>query len=238
LRIPKKYLEPRHKAVFFDAGGTLLEPYPSVGDVYSSYAKKYGCEASPQELNRIFHNVWESRNNLTALQTGVGEKEEKAWWKDVVWEVFKQVGGIESFDQFFDELYYSFASKETWRVFEEVAEVLIELRRSGFYLGIISNWDSRLSHICSTLGLDKYFDSILISALVGFAKPDPRIFQTACDTAGVLPEEAIHIGDSLEDDYYGAQSAGLSAVFLDRLGRSRYPEIATISNLSSILDPK
>jgi putative hydrolase of the HAD superfamily len=223
------------KALFFDAGGTLLKPYPSVGDVYSRHAKRYGCEADPENLNRIFYSLWNHRNGLASLQTGVSEKEEKSWWRTLVWEVFEQVGGIEGFNEFFEDLYYSFASKDTWRVFDEVSEVLAKIKKRGIYLAIISNWDSRLFHICSSLGLDRYFDAIFASASVGFAKPDPRIFQKALDTAGVLPEEALHVGDSLEDDYYGAQAVGLRAYFLDRSGKSKYPEVPTIQNLRDLV---
>lgn len=153
----------------------------------------------------------------------------------MVWDVFKEVGGIEAFDEFFEELYYSFASKDTWKVFDEVTEILVEFKKTGVFVGVISNWDSRLLSICASLEIDQYFDGIFVSALVGFAKPDVRIFQKALDTAGVLPHEAIHVGDSLEDDYYGAQSAGLEAYFLDRSGKAKYSKVSTIQNLKELL---
>jgi len=141
---------------------------------------------------------------------------------------------MENFDTFFDELYDAFLSGKTWKIFDDVKETLETLKKKGLYLAIISNWDSRLIEICKGMDLKKYFDEIFVSALVKYAKPDSRIFQKAADTAGVLPEEAIHIGDSLEDDYYGAKDAGLDALFLDRTGKVRYPEVRTIKSLKEI----
>ncbi len=231
----KSHLERHTKALFFDAGGTLLKPFPSVGDVYSFYAKKYGKDIDPKILNKVFYQVWNHRNGLAALQTGVSEKEEKSWWKELVRDVFRLVDPIERFDDFFDELYHAFASENTWKIFDEVFDVLTNLKAQGYYLAIISNWDHRLIEICANLKLDKCFDEIFVSALVGYAKPDSRIFEKACDKGGVLPREALHIGDSITDDYYGAKNAGLDALFLDREGTCNIPEVLTIQSLREVI---
>jgi len=231
----KPILQDHHKAVFFDAGGTLLKPYPSVGDIYSTIARKYGCYAEPSHINHIFYQAWNDRNGLAAMQAGVSEKQEKLWWYELVKEVFDVVGPVESFDDFFEELYVSFAGEGTWKVFDEVLDVVSSLKKQNRYIAIISNWDSRLLNLCKNLELDKYFDAIHVSALVGFAKPDPRIFQKALDEAGVTPEEAIHVGDSLEDDYYGAREAGITPLFLDRDMACDYEGITRISSLSEII---
>jgi len=235
LKRTKRVLTATHKAVFFDAGGTLLRPYPSVGEIYSDFAKKHGKKVPSDEVNRVFYELWHRRNGLAALKTGTGEKIEKTWWRDLVRDVFERFGGIDNFDKFFDDLYHSFASKDTWKVFEETERVLRTLKERGYYLAIISNWDSRLLQICRSLNLEKYFDAIHASALVGYAKPDPRIFQNALDHAGVLAEEAIHVGDSIEDDYFGAKALGIKALFLDRTGEQNHSEIHAIQSLADIL---
>ena len=232
--INNKILKPAHKAIFFDAGGTLLKPYPSVGEIYSDYAKKYGREVDPTVLNKAFYQVWNRKNGLPALQTGISKKEERDWWKDLVRDVFNVVGQVDNFDTFFDDLYYSFASKDTWKIFDEVFESLATLKSKGYYLGIISNWDHRLLDICKNLKLEECFDDIFVSAIVGFTKPDPRIFEKACVVAGILPSEAIHIGDSLTDDYYGAKNAGLDACFLDRESAQNIDGILAIKNFKAL----
>ncbi|HEU5248802.1 MAG TPA: HAD-IA family hydrolase, partial [Thermoanaerobaculia bacterium] len=51
-----------------------------------------------------------------------------------------------------------------------------------------------------------------------------EIFHRACRRIGVEPAEALHVGDSVAEDFQGARRAGLSALLLDRL--DRHPEIA------------
>lgn len=207
------------KAIFFDAGGTLFQPYPSVGEIYAQVAHQYGLSATPQDLEVLFHTTWEKRDGLASLASRSGQKEEKEWWRSLVWEVFSKVGRIENFGAFFDELYDRFASPEAWRLFPDTLPLLQELKKRGKILGIVSNWDSRLFGLCDGLGLGPHLDFILASAVVGFAKPNPKIFQEALKRARVSSEEALHVGDSLEDDVWGAQQAGIQAIFLDRKGR-------------------
>ncbi|MCM3783434.1 HAD family hydrolase [Neobacillus mesonae] len=50
-------------------------------------------------------------------------------------------------------------------------------------------------------------------------KPRPEMFQQALTLSGLQPDEVVHVGDSLKSDILGAQSAGLAAIWLNRLGR-------------------
>ncbi|MBI4115252.1 MAG: HAD-IA family hydrolase [Candidatus Omnitrophica bacterium] len=218
------------KAIFFDAGGTLFRPFPSVGEVYSEVASRHGLFADPLELEATFHTHWEERDGLASLQSHSSEKKEKEWWKTLVWDVFSRFGELKDFDAFFEELYHRFASPEVWRLFPDVLPSLKELKRKRKILGVVSNWDSRLFGICRDLGLNDYFDFVLASAVVGSAKPSPKIFQEALKHAQVEPGEALHVGDSIEDDILGAQKAGVHALFLDRKGR-RSSNALTVSTL-------
>lgn len=61
------------------------------------------------------------------------------------------------------------------------------------------------------------WDFGVFSGIVGFEKPDPRIFEAALQKAGgVAPDQALHIGDSLRKDYLPARSLGMHALLLDR----------------------
>lgn len=64
--------------------------------------------------------------------------------------------------------------------------------------------------------LAQYFGAIVISAEVGFGKPDPRIFEVALQAIGSTPDAAVMIGDSLPRDVAGAHRAGLRAIWIDR----------------------
>ena len=224
------------RAVFFDAGGTLFHPFPSVGEIYSRVALGYGCAATAEELEHLFKEAWLKRDGLAALVSHSSEKIEKEWWRGLVEEVFSQVGWVRNFPAFFEELYEVFGRPHVWRLYPETQEVLEELKRRGKRLAIVSNWDSRLFHLCEGLGLKKYFDVILASAVFGASKPSPKIFQEALRQVSVRPEEAVHIGDSFEDDIRGAQRAGLEAILIDRSTPPRiFSSTQTISNLRALI---
>lgn len=227
------------KAFFFDAGGTLFCPYPSVGEVYAEVARRHGlASADPKELEALFHATWERRDGLRSLARRSGQKKEKQWWRSLVREVFSQFGRMEDFEAFFDELYDRFAQSGVWRLFDDALPLLQELKTRGKILGIVSNWDSRLFGLCEGLGLGPYLDFILASGVVGFAKPNPKIFQEALQRARALPQEALHVGDSLEDDVLGAEQAGIRAIFLDRKGNrsSPAPTISTLQFLTGLFE--
>ena len=69
------------------------------------------------------------------------------------------------------------------------------------------------------VGLGRYFDHLSVSALSGYAKPDPRLFREALEALGVSPEEAVHVGDA-EADLLGAEAVGMRALLFDPLGEN------------------
>jgi FMN phosphatase YigB (HAD superfamily) len=84
----------------------------------------------------------------------------------------------------------------------------------------VSNWDVSLHDALADAGLAALVDGALSSAEVGRAKPDPLIFERALRLADVAPEDAIHVGDSLEHDVAGARAAGIRPVLVTRGGDS------------------
>ena len=229
-----------YKAIFFDAGGTLFRPYPSVGHVYSEVAKRYSLLSSPEEINTIFKEEWKIRSKFSDYNFDTSEEKEKKWWHGLVHGVFSRINSNNGFvhtvrfEEFFNELYDIFAEPEVWRLFPEVIPVLKELKKRKAILGIVSNWDSRLLMLCSSMGLESYFSFILASGLVGTLKPGPGIFRKALEKSGTDAEVSLHIGDSLEDDIAGARNAGIDAVLIDRSGAS-HDGVPSISSLEELL---
>jgi putative hydrolase of the HAD superfamily len=111
------------------------------------------------------------------------------------------------------------------------------LASSGTRLGIISNWDERLRILLKDLRLEKYFEAIVISCDVGFAKPSPVIFEHAAEKLGVSPAAILHVGDSTEMDVAGAKSAGFQAARIRRAGSRSDPEISSLMMLPLRLTP-
>ena len=226
------------KAVFFDAADTLFRVKEGVGNVYWGVAKKYGSNSTPVQIHSAFSKAFKSAPPMAFPGAGPHERRalEKEWWYDVVEKVFQEVGMFERFDAYFDELFETFRSR-AWELFPETIEVLSSLRREGLTLGVISNFDSRIYNVCADLGIADYFDDFVISSEVGFAKPSPEIFSLALERNKVSPSESLHIGDSLNLDFCGAQAVGIRALLLDREGRYKSrQDINSVDSLSRVID--
>jgi putative hydrolase of the HAD superfamily len=180
---------------------------------------KHGCQVGAEEVEAAFRRVWSEHDGIGDLRSHSDEKIEKEFWRKIVTAVFKNFKGLKAFDPFFDELHDLFAEPGVWKLYPEVEEVLRSLKEQKFILGMVSNWDSRLLKLCAGLGIGRYFDFKVISAVFGAAKPNPKIFKEALKKANALAGEVVHVGDSLEDDVRGAHLAGIKAIWLDRTGR-------------------
>ena len=63
------------------------------------------------------------------------------------------------------------------------------------------------------------FEAVISSEGVRHYKPHPEIFRRACETLGVMPERALHVGDSLHSDIAGAAGLGITTVWVCRQDR-------------------
>lgn len=226
------------KVIFFDAVGTLFDVKGSVGEVYSTYAIKYGFSATdqtPKALNAAFkQTIKEMPLPIFSVDRPEKLKQcERLWWFDVVHAVFYRVGMFEKFDDFFDEVFEAFGQNTHWEVYPETYQVLTRLKQQGFELGVISNFDSRFFQVSRALGLDAFFDSVTISSLAGAVKPAKKIFSQALDQHMMLPHEALHVGDHRIEDLAGAREAGLHAVLIDRSSDTP-PADYTLTNLTQL----
>jgi putative hydrolase of the HAD superfamily len=121
---------------------------------------------------------------------------------------------------------------EPW---EDAAPALMQLRAAGLRLVVVSNWDCSLPEVLDGIGLGPLVDAVVTSAMVGAAKPDARIFEAALELAGCAPGEALHVGDSAEDDLMGAIGAGLRGLLLDRRGTRGTATVTSLSELPALL---
>jgi putative hydrolase of the HAD superfamily len=213
------------RAVLFDAAETLFTTRGSVGQIYGSIARQYGSTASDEAIQAAFARQFRGAGPLSI-------QEQKRWWRDVVYRVFTEVGMVENFDRFFEHLYDKFRDSEGWTLFPETQEVLVELKRLKFKLGVISNFDNRAYSVMRSLQILHFFDAVTLSSETGYCKPDPKIFDAAVRALEVLASEVLLVGDSLQDDVEAGMRAGLSAVLIDR--RHRHGLDAPVGRISSL----
>jgi putative hydrolase of the HAD superfamily len=211
------------RAVAFDIGGTLIEPWPSVGHVYAEVADRNGVRGlSPGDLTRRFVRAWRAAKKFRYRRRD---------WRDLVDATFLDLSPRPPSRTFFPELYARFAGPGAWRVFDDVVPALESLRSRGLKLGVISNWDQRLPPLLEALGLRPFFDVVVVSCHVHSCKPGRRIFQSAARRLRLQPSGILHVGDSWELDILGARRAGFQALLLDRArpaGRGRIRSLAEL----------
>ncbi len=189
-------------------------------EVYRDAFALHGVSAPAAEVDRAVRETWRE----VAERRARGEESwaigagEGPFWHRFVAEVFARVGGGDLPDDLLSGLVMHFREARSWRVYPEVPGALEALKAGGLKLLVVSNWDSSLPPLLTKVGLAEFFDDVVVSALVGVSKPFRGIFDEAVRRAGVSHPEALHVGDSLHDDYQGARDAGLAALLLDRAG--------------------
>lgn len=124
-----------------------------------------------------------------------------------------------------------------FRPYPDAAPALREWRERGLRLVVASNWDVSLHDVLDRVGLGPSLDGVVTSAEAGARKPDPALFLEALRVAGVAADEAIHVGDSVEEDVRGARGAGIEAVLLRRDGAAApAPGVRTVVSLTELIE--
>jgi putative hydrolase of the HAD superfamily len=213
------------RAVTFDVGGTLIQPWPSVGHVYAEVAAENGFPAlDPDELTQRFREAW------SQLKPSRYSREE---WAAIVDATFAGLIPDGASRSFFPALYDRFNDARCWQVFDDVLPALIPLKMAGLKLVILSNWDERLRPLLAKLELLPAFDDVVISCEAGAAKPDRALFESTARRLGLKPGELLHVGDSQREDLAGAMACGWNALLIDR---SRAAAPGRLSNLAQLTD--
>lgn len=228
----------RTRAVFFDAGDTLIHRWAMKAERFAWLCQAAGVTlpddpakvtAGARAQERFFQDrrkhadAWSPSWYLRMLETGLQAAEVAGDARALAARVAKSGTTL----------------PKTEHVDPEAVGLLEHLRAKGYRLAIVSNWDGTLVDVLRLAGIAGYFDAVIDSAVVGSDKPDTRIFAIACAATGVLPAEAVHVGDSPGADVKGALAAGIRPVLLDPLdlfaeGFDDLPAFDRIGRLSDL----
>ena len=138
------------------------------------------------------------------------------------------------------------AKVPAWRhdletLYPDAKEVLQELGQK-YKLGIIANQDYGTEKRLIDFGIRPYIDLVIASAEEGFEKPDLRIFKLAFDRVNCKPEEAVMVGDRLDNDIIPANKIGMTTVWIKQgfgglaepKSKDEQPDY-TVDNLNELL---
>ena len=116
-------------------------------------------------------------------------------------------------------------------LFPDVVSTLTTIRAAGMKLGMITNGSVQMqSRKLDCLALADRFDAVVISAVEGVHKPDPRIFQLALNRLGTAADRSVFVGDHPEVDVAGARSAGMVAIW------RRDPVVSQVVDADVVID--
>ena len=124
--------------------------------------------------------------------------------------------------------------REMSELFDDVLPTLDALDALGIRLGVISNWDYSLHRVLRAREVHHRFEFVIASLEEGVEKPHPALFELTLGKFGVLPEEALHVGDDPVDDFRGAHDVGMRSYLIDR----RHPKSsgAILAKMTDLID--
>jgi putative hydrolase of the HAD superfamily len=207
----------RTRAVFLDALGTLVElepPWPHLAKELRIEPDETLVRAVRAEMAYYRRHSHEGRDadSLAALRERCAAVLSRELGREVPVETMM--------------------ASIRFRAFADASPALAELRRRGLALICVSNWDVSLRAVLERCGLGGALDGVVTSAAAGVRKPDAAIFAPALALARCEPAEALHVGDTAEEDVAAAEAAGIPALLLDRDGEG---DIASLGEVSGFV---
>ena len=141
--------------VSFDAAGTLITPYPSVGAVYTQALRRHGIAADCSEIEERFRKSL--KRNQATVRSNLNNDTERDFWHRIVWDTIGEFCPDGTFSTIFDELYEDFASGSRWQLAPDARETLAELDKRRYRIALLSNSDSRMRRVLAELNIDHFF---------------------------------------------------------------------------------
>ena len=230
------------KAVFFDLDNTLCDS-DTAWSIATRETFQLLCKREPDVSVEAITKAWTTVHEKRFQQLNAGKGSMAALRDSRFQCLFKELGlpqgtMTEELNDFLSSRYLT-----SLRLYEDVS-VLEELH--AYHVGIVTNGahdnhtDSQFSKV-QHLGLSERIQSLTISDEVGVRKPNTKVFTVACARAGVLPREALFVGDSIENDIVGANRVGMTSVLIDRKSDGLIPKTGderpdyVVSNLHDVL---
>jgi putative hydrolase of the HAD superfamily len=202
------------RAVLFDVDFTLCRPGPELSaERYARIAARHGITLDASRYD-------DARDAAVLnLKRHPELVHDESIWHRFTEEIFIGMGGPETIaSECATEIEEGWGVSENFELFEDVLPVLEELRRAELRIALVSNGIRDLTEFVAHHRLD------VDARSHGRVKPHPTIFQAALVELGVAPEDAVMVGDSLEEDIEGARALGMRAILIDR--EERHPDVA------------
>jgi len=225
------------RAVTFDFYNTLVHFDPPREELQVRACRELGLELDRKGLVRGYaeaDDFWSRENGRRPIAERLPE-EQAAFYAEYELRVLRS-GGLDVPAEVAGRVFQRLRQfKYGLAAFPDVLPTVKALKGRGLIVGLISNIRRDLDGLFQELGLTPYLDFVVTSQEAGVEKPHPGIFLAALAKAGVLPAEALHVGDQYQADVVGARAVGMRPILLDREGVwSEVTDCPVIRSLSEV----
>ena len=214
------------RAAVFDVDYTIAKPGPDLGpDGYRRLGERHGLTLDPARYEDA------RRAALGALKRHPELDHDEEIWVLFTQRIIEGMGGVGDTYAAAHEMERAWVHAHHFELYDDALPALAAVRARGLRVGLLSNTARDLDEFVRHHGLE--VDAVLTSRTHGKTKPHETIFRRMLELLAVEPDEAMMIGDTLEDDVNGARAVGMRAVLVDREGR--YPGEERITGLAGLL---
>jgi putative hydrolase of the HAD superfamily len=207
------------RAVLFDLGDTLVKTWiPEV--TYQSVLASLGIDRSVEELERAIART-EEEFKESSYRSRYGEVSYTEYWErwDAQVLTYLGVSGEENLAKQVKARWFDHANCVAY---PDTIVTLDTLKQMGLKLGLISTaYEEDIDAVLERAGIAKGLFGIVVGVnTIKKEKPHPDVFRHALSKLGVRPDEALFVGDHVDNDYKGAKAVGIHALLIEREDRN------------------
>jgi putative hydrolase of the HAD superfamily len=200
------------KAVIFDVDFTIARPGPDLGpEGYRRLGERYGLTLDPERYEEARRAAFASLKRHPELD------HDEEIWVLFTQRIIEGMGGVGDTYGAAVEMEGAWSHAHFFELYDDALPTLEALRAHGLKIGLLSNTARDLEAFVEHHGLS--VDAVLTSRAHGKTKPHETIFRRILELLDVAPDEAVMVGDTVEDDIEGANAVGMRALLVDREGR-------------------
>lgn len=209
----------KFKGIIFDINGTLIDIRTDEGmeEIYraiSHFLTYQGIDIRRRNLRDEYYRILDEQRRASGEE--FPEFDAVEVWRQFLGRYTASLNlpqeKLRVLPQVLAEMYRGI-SRTRLDLYPEVIAILDELSQH-YKLGALTDaqsaWAEPEMH---ALGLDKYFEHIVVSGDLGFRKPDKRIFQAALLGLGLAAQDVLFVGNDMYRDVFGAKQLGLKTVY-------------------------
>lgn len=221
----------KYEVIIFDADETLFDFKRSEKEAFMKSIVELGLPGNPDELYRLYHQI----NSVIWKEFEKGLISQKEL-KIERFHRFAQRIGVTLDAHQFENIYTMHLANASYLY--DTSEELIKKLHQDHRLVILTNGlktvqDKRIRKSV----IAHYFEAIIVSEEVGFAKPDPRLFDyTLKEINYTNKEKVLMVGDNLSSDIQGGINFGLDTCWFNPSQKENQTHLAPTYEIKELLE--